>query len=115
MGVAYYVIGWLFLCEALLILPGCLSAVFIPVGPHLSRQGNDAVVLSPVLHTAGQSGFAVRIFDQQAHAAAELTLNGPGCRSNAVFHIVLQQQISEPQSLLIVDKQDVPAKVIIKH
>ena len=90
-------------------------AVLVPVGAHLSRQGNDAMVLALLLCDAVQAAFDIAVFDQQAHAAAQLSLNGSGSRSDAVFDAVLQQQIPQGQTLLIVYKQDVPAKIRIKH
>ena len=69
------------------------SAVFIPMGFDLSCQRDDAVVLTLIFHNAGQGCFNIGIFDQQTHAAAQFALNGPWCRSNAVFHIGFQKQI----------------------
>ena len=89
----------------------CFLAIFVPVGTHLSGKRDDAVVLSPVLHDAGQRGFHILIFDQKAHAAAELSLDGSGCRRDPVFYIELQQKIPQCQSLLIIGKQNIPAKV----
>ena len=94
----------------------CLkSTVFIPVGAHLARQGDNAVVLALLFFDADQASFHIAVFDQQAHTAAQLSLNGPGSRGDAVFDTVLQQQIPKGKTLLIVYKQDVPAKVRIKH
>ena len=85
------------------------------MGSDLSRQGDDAVVLTLVFHNTGQAGFDVGIFDEKTHAAAKLSLDGPGCRGDPVFDIMLQQKVPERQSLLVVEKQDVPPKVGIKH
>jgi hypothetical protein len=92
-----------------------LSAVLIPVGAHLPRQRDDAVVFSLLCCDAGQAAFDITVFDQKTHAAAEFTLDSPGGRSDPVFHIVLQEKIPKSQTLLIVYKQDVPSKVRIKH
>ena len=73
------------------------------------------MVLTLIFHNAGQGRFNIGIFNQKTHAAAELALNSPGCRSNPVFDIVLQEKIPKSQTLLIVYKQDVPSKVRIKH
>ena len=94
---------------------GKKSAIFIPVGPDLTGQGNNAMILSFVFHNTCQGSFHIRILNQQTHAAAQLSLNGPGCRSNAVFHAVLQQQVPQGQSLLVVHKQDIPSKIGISH
>ena len=92
-----------------------ISAVPVPVGFDLSRQRHNAVVLSFIFHDAGQGSFDIRLFDQQAHTAAQLSLNGPGRRGNAVFDAGFQQQIPQGQTLLIIDKQDVPANIGIRH
>lgn len=90
---------------------GKKSAIFIPVGPDLSGKGNNTMVFSFVFYDAGQGRFYVRILDQQTHAAAEFSLNGAGCRGDAIFDTVFQQQIPQRQTLLIVNKQDIPPKV----
>ena len=97
------------------VMQGRLSAVFIPVGSDLSCQRHDAVVFSLLFHDAAKNTLNVGILDQQAHAAAQLSLDGPGCRSNPVLDVMLQEQIPKSQSLLVVYKQDVPAKIRIKH
>ena len=71
------------------VMQGRLSAVFIPVGSDLSCQRHDAVVFSLLFHDAAKNTLNVGILDQQAHAAAEFTLNGPGGRGDAVFVAVL--------------------------
>lgn len=65
------------------------SAIFIPVGTHLACQRDDAVVFSLLFHDAVEDPFHIGILDQQAHAAAEFALNGPGGRGDAVFVAVL--------------------------
>ena len=94
---------------------GKKSAIFIPVGPDLTGQGNNAMILSFVFHNTCQGSFHIRILNQQAHAAAELTLNSAGRRSDPVFHIVLQEQIPKAQALFVIGKKDVPPKVGIIH
>ena len=95
-------------------LYGC-SAIFVPVGPELSGKGTDAVVGSFLFHDAVQGGFDIRILDQQAHAAGEFSLNGPGRRCDPVFHPVDKQQVPQSQTLLIIHKEDIPADVGISH
>ena len=92
-----------------------LSAVFIPVGTHLSGKRHDAVVLSPVLHNAAEGRLHICIFNQQTHAAAKLSLDRTGCRCDPVFDIELQKKIPQSQSLLIIRKQNVPADICISH
>ena len=85
------------------------------MGLDLSGKRDDAVIRSFLFHDTGQAVADIRILDQQAHAAAELALDRSGRRSNAVFYIVFQQQIPKRQTLLIVYKQDIPAKIRISH
>ena len=73
------------------------------------------MVLTLIFHNAGQRRFNVIIFDQKTHTAAELSLNSPGCRSDPVFDIVFQEKIPKTQTLFVIDKEDVPPKVRIKH
>ena len=77
----------------------------------MARQRDDAVVLTFLLCDAGQTAFDIAIFDQQAHTATQFSLNGSGGRSDAVFDAVLQQKIPKRKALLVVYKQDVPAKI----
>ena len=56
---------------------------------RLGAHGISPTDIDGFLHDAGQRQGNVGILDQQAHAAAQLPLDGPGCRSNAVLHIVL--------------------------
>ena len=85
------------------------------MGFDLSGQRHNAVIFSLVFHDAGQRAFNIRIFNQQTHAAGKLSLDGTGRRRNAVFHIVLQKKIPKGQALIIVDKQNIPAKIRISH
>ena len=81
-----------------------ISAISVPVRLNLSRKRYNTVVYALVFHDTGQAGFDVGIFDEKTHAAAELSLDGPGCRGDPVFHIVLQEQIPKSQSLLVVEE-----------
>ena len=73
------------------------------------------MVLAFLLCDAGQAAFDIAVLDQQAHAAAELALNGPGSRGDAVFVAVLQKQVPQGQTLLKVYKKDIPPKIAVKH
>ena len=73
------------------------------------------MIFSPVLGDTLQHRFHIPILDQQAHAAGQLPLNGPGGRGNAVFQIMLAQQIPQSQTLFVILKQDVPPNVRIRH
>ena len=92
-----------------------LLTVFIPVGFHLPFQRDDVIILGVMLRDADPGGFQVGRLDQQRHAAAELALNGPGRRGDAVFDIVPVQKIVQRQSLFIILEQDVPADIGISH
>ena len=72
------------------------------------------MVFSLLFHDAAKNTLNVGILDQQAHAAAEFALNGPGGRGNAVFMACFQQQIPQGQALLEVYKEDIPPKIRIK-
>ena len=85
------------------------------MGLDLIGQRPNAVILTLVFHDTGQRGLNIRIFDEQTHAATEFTLDAPGGRRDPVFDPVFHQQIPQRQSLLVVNKHDVPAKIRIRH
>lgn len=85
------------------------------MGFDLISQWYNAVVRAFVLYDACKCGFDIHVLDQQAHAAAQLTLDAPWCRSNPVFDAVFQQQIPQGQTLLVINKHHIPAKIRISH
>ena len=73
------------------------------------------MVFRLVLLNTGPDRIDILRLDQQRHATAELSLDGPGRGRDAILQVVLIQQIMEGQTVLIGAEEDIPTEMSLSH